>query len=331
MAEPMYFHLVNEAHHKCVMAGDRHDGHVYHQELESNGGPRYNARWTFEKVSGTGYDAIYYIRDQKHGRYLVAGDEYDGTVYHLHHEDRRNAQWMLEKVDSQPECFYIRDMKHGRYLVAGDDDDGHIYHQPHSDRLNARWKFEFANEDKTGFDRRGGPAFLVVDEEVQSVHFTKGGPELRPLVAPRPPIVLRAEWLPADTGPQIFEATKLVPFEWTMSFQPSVTKVLAKSILARFWDEGLPEEHEFSLDGSALTASGLMKWTIKVEDDFDSTGRVVADVHLVYERRTLFFEATVVRTTADGDVWPAEKVNGRFEHDKLRVEDSSVEQLDTPS
>ena len=53
----------------------------------------------------------YYIVDAKHGRSIVAGDTYDGNVYHQDPTDRPNAKWELEPT--QAEGFYlIRDIKH---------------------------------------------------------------------------------------------------------------------------------------------------------------------------------------------------------------------------
>ncbi|MEZ4474582.1 MAG: hypothetical protein R3F60_28105 [bacterium] len=332
MARPMYFHLISSAHHKYLMAGDEHDGHVYHQDLESNGGPRHNAGWTFEKVSGTGNDAIYYIQDQKHGRYLVAGDEYDGAVYHLHHEDRRNAQWKLEEI--QPDCFYIRDMKHGNYLVAGDDDDGHIYHQPHRDRLNARWRFEFANTDKTGFDWRDVPAFLVVDEVVESFQADR---ETLTSLPDRPSVFTEFEWMHSGGSWrgvhgeyddwQDFEGRGWVECRFTVRFHSEVTEGLARSILSRLddmclgvFDVDLAETAPSKFSGDSLAVFHRDGYVFRDGFSLDSKMRVLSRFRIDISTQSLPWEAKVVRTTAVGLVLPAEVLKGTFEGDRPRVQ-----------
>ena len=66
----------------------------------------------------------YYIVDAKHGRSIVAGDHYDGHIYHQDPRDRSNAKWLLEPVHGQPGFFFIRDTRHFKYIVAGDNYDG---------------------------------------------------------------------------------------------------------------------------------------------------------------------------------------------------------------
>ena len=54
----------------------------------------------------------YYIVDAKHGRSIVAGDRYDGHIYHQDPRDRPNAKWLLIPVHGQPGYYFIRDTKH---------------------------------------------------------------------------------------------------------------------------------------------------------------------------------------------------------------------------
>jgi hypothetical protein len=154
--------IVDMRHMKCMVAGDSYDQHVYHQASEG----RQNARWILEPVLKDGQPVfhieagkshkVFYIRDMKHNKYVVAGDIADSNVYHQPHEGRTNAQWTLEqcstwtsampsnpfnrtpKTETYP-VYHIRDMKHRLCLVAGDQADSHIYHQPHNNRRNAEW------------------------------------------------------------------------------------------------------------------------------------------------------------------------------------------------
>ena len=99
----------------------------------------------------------YYIVDAKHGRSLVAGDRYDGHIYHQDPRERPNAKWVLEPVHGQRGVFLIRDTKHNNYIVAGDNYDGRIYHQRPNNRPNAKWRLvPFA-------DSFGSTTFHLVD------------------------------------------------------------------------------------------------------------------------------------------------------------------------
>ena len=82
----------------------------------------------------------YYIVDAKHGRSIVAGDRYDGHIYHQDPRDRPNAKWLLIPVRWQPGYYFIRDTKHWRYIVAGNRYDGRLYHQEAQNRRNAKWR-----------------------------------------------------------------------------------------------------------------------------------------------------------------------------------------------
>ena len=92
-----------------------------------------------EPATTAGY---YYIKDTKHNKYIVAGFNYDGNVYH---QDRtigqQNAMWrkvtFTDTYGSQ--TFYLVDGKHGKALVAGDIADIKVYHQVPHGRSNARW------------------------------------------------------------------------------------------------------------------------------------------------------------------------------------------------
>jgi hypothetical protein len=79
------------------------------------------------------------IYDAKHFLYIVAGNTYDGNIYHQPHQNRENANWTLIPT-GEPETYYIQDGKHLAYIVAGDTYNGHIYHQYNLNRENAKWR-----------------------------------------------------------------------------------------------------------------------------------------------------------------------------------------------
>ena len=49
----------------------------------------------------------YYIIDAKHGRSLVAGDAYDGRVYHQDPTGRANAKWELLPLNGSDSGYYL--------------------------------------------------------------------------------------------------------------------------------------------------------------------------------------------------------------------------------
>lgn len=92
----------------------------------------------------TNYQGKWQLRDEKHGKFLIAGDVYDGHVYHQDRDKepgkQHNAWWVLEVVSPDQGICYVRDVKHGKCLVAGDVYDGHVYHQDPDGRANALWQ-----------------------------------------------------------------------------------------------------------------------------------------------------------------------------------------------
>ena len=83
----------------------------------------------------------YYIIDAKHGRSIVAGDRYNGHIYHQDPADRPNAMWKLQPIKNEPGYYFIRDTRHYKYIVAGDNYDGNlVYHQDANNRPNAKWR-----------------------------------------------------------------------------------------------------------------------------------------------------------------------------------------------
>lgn len=130
------YYIVDAKHGRSLVAGNRYDGNVYHQDPTD----RPNAKWVLETIEGEDAD-IFLIRDTLHKKYIVAGDHYDGKVYHQAHNNRSNAKWRLvpftDKIGSQ--TFHLIDQKHGKAIIAGGVADNHVYHQPPGNHPNARW------------------------------------------------------------------------------------------------------------------------------------------------------------------------------------------------
>ena len=96
-------------------------------------------QWVLEPVSGE--PDYYLIRDTKHNKYIVAGDRYDGHIYHQDPNNRSNAKWRLVLFtdDYGSGTYYLMDKKHNRAIVAGDVADNSVYHQHPNRRPNAHW------------------------------------------------------------------------------------------------------------------------------------------------------------------------------------------------
>lgn len=170
------FYIKDVKHQKYLVAGDNYDGKVYHQ----SGINRENAKWVFELVEPSPMDdpniTYYHIYDLKHKKYLVAGDRYDGKVYHQDPSGRKNSLWTitLSKTASGHGGFKITDALHQRALVAGDNYDGNIYHQDDdvSARPEKRWIIEFVNTPESIDDY---PDFYVIPSKciVEKVEIIK--------------------------------------------------------------------------------------------------------------------------------------------------------------
>lgn len=60
------------------------------------------------------------IKDCLYGRYVVAGDSWDGCVYHQQHENRLNSVWGMLEIPGSNGLVEFRDMKHGYRLTNGE-------------------------------------------------------------------------------------------------------------------------------------------------------------------------------------------------------------------
>ena len=85
---------------------------------------------------------LFEINDAKHDNSIVAGDAYDGNLYHQSPDYRMNAKWFFYPVPNHPGYYYIIDAKHKRGIVSGINYDNHVYHQDVWDRDAAMWKVE---------------------------------------------------------------------------------------------------------------------------------------------------------------------------------------------
>lgn len=98
-------------------------------------------------------NSVVTITDSKHGKSLVAGDNYDNHVYHQDAQNRNNSKWILKKHAN--DLYTITDYKHGYSLVAGDKYDNHVYHQDVNYRPNGYWTL----------DRQSDGTFIITDHK----------------------------------------------------------------------------------------------------------------------------------------------------------------------
>ena len=86
-----YYHIRDTKHSKCIVAGDRYDGNIYHQDPNN----RLNAKWRLVPFSDAYGSETYYLQDKKHNRVIVAGNVADNRVYHQYPQSRPNAHWAI--------------------------------------------------------------------------------------------------------------------------------------------------------------------------------------------------------------------------------------------
>jgi hypothetical protein len=152
--------IVDAKHAKHLVAPDRFDGHLYHQE---GVGP--HSVWALEWVNAS--QRTYHLMDLRHGKCIVAGDNYDKNLYHMdpYYSATPNSPllsgiWRSEGIrDPQAAgSVYIKDMKHSKCIVAGDNYDGHVYHidpyypeTPNAKLRSGMWSF--FRPDKLSFSQ----------------------------------------------------------------------------------------------------------------------------------------------------------------------------------
>ena len=96
-----------------------------------------------------------HIADRMYFRSLVAGNTYDGHVYHQPSNGRVNARWVLEPAldaagnpvaspvdDGDSTVYHLRDALHNAYLVSGPTANGQVLQNPDKSSPNAMWTLE---------------------------------------------------------------------------------------------------------------------------------------------------------------------------------------------
>lgn len=114
------------------------------------------------------------LEDCKHSQAIVAGDNYDGNIYHQIAGERLNAQWVMRFAETVNgiDYYYLQDRKHDKFLVAGDNYDGRVYHQDHAGRLNAQWATMWgpAGDSVLIIDRKHGKCLVAGDNDDNNVY-----------------------------------------------------------------------------------------------------------------------------------------------------------------
>ncbi len=72
---------------------------------------------------------IIWLEDRKHQKNIVAGNIYDGNVYHQPAVPTQlNSLWAVEPVPGSDEWVYLFDLKHGQYLNVHEGSDQNMQH-----------------------------------------------------------------------------------------------------------------------------------------------------------------------------------------------------------
>jgi hypothetical protein len=290
-----YFYLEDQAHHKCIIAGDKYDGVVYHQEHKG----RDNAQWRFVDT-GDGY---YYIYDRRHGKAIIAGDKYDGHLYHQAPKGRANAQWKISE-GSNPGSFILTDRKHGKALIAGDKYDGRLYHQAPGDRSNAQWTLTLAQ------DGEQGPDFYIKEQELLDL-------ELQISLAKRlsiPPLVIDGIIINESGVDQTCEFNKkqtdIITEEW--KFENSVMVSVLQSVATKAGGEfsGISASVETKTEihietrltwnkNVSKTTENTIEWNIPVKVPAHSRIHLVSEIKK--NKADIPFVATIRNTLGNGE------------------------------
>lgn len=128
------FILIDNKHKLAVMSPEdaAKQGEFNHNQHEN----KPNAKWKFVD---SGFPGYYYIQDQKHHKYICAGEVYDGKVYLQDHRERNNARWKVENAG--PGLYYIKDKKHDKCLQATEKAEHKVRHDDGNGKEQAKWMF----------------------------------------------------------------------------------------------------------------------------------------------------------------------------------------------
>ena len=92
-------------------------------------------------------DYMYFeIKDARHGKYILGGQNFDGKAYCGDASIGDVAQWRFEKLSSGR--YHIYDRLHNQALIGGAHYDAHMYHGAPNGALNAEW--ELRETDQPG-------------------------------------------------------------------------------------------------------------------------------------------------------------------------------------
>lgn len=111
---------------------------------------------------------------QKEPVAIVAGNSYDGRVYHQKLEDRDNGKWQF--IPTGDGYYNIVDIRHNKALVGGDNWDNNIYHQAPNNRDNAKWKLVEKGDNKYQLiDKKHGKAICGGDNPDGNIYHQTPG------------------------------------------------------------------------------------------------------------------------------------------------------------
>ena len=114
-SKPCSYWLVSKDNRTIFIAGDGYDGRIHAKPNTAAWRNRDNAKWRFQ---GVGKD-VFTISDFKHRRQIVAGDKYNGKIYHQHAKNRANAKWRVLRIHPSTSEKHIRVYGNGRANSIG--------------------------------------------------------------------------------------------------------------------------------------------------------------------------------------------------------------------
>ena len=86
--------LISKDNRYIFVAGDGYDGRIHAKPNNASWRKKTNAMWRFK---GVGND-VFTITDVRHNRQLIAGDQYNGKIYHQPAQNRNNAKWRVLRI-----------------------------------------------------------------------------------------------------------------------------------------------------------------------------------------------------------------------------------------
>jgi hypothetical protein len=148
-----FFVIENERTQYVIGSGVNYDGRVYAYSGFFDDLWMGQVLWDLIPVQHEG-EEVYEIRDSLHGKYLVAGYEYDGNIYHQDRHGHLNGLWRIDsriRQEDNVEIYVITDLRHGKSLTAPADvshlliggnlisRDNYVYHYDYNGSKLAEW------------------------------------------------------------------------------------------------------------------------------------------------------------------------------------------------